>query len=485
MRIRRAGRGRERGVALAYTAITLILMMVCTGLAIDLGRGYIVRIALTKAVDGAALAAARAIPQGHQAATRAAANIFNVNFPTNYLGVSSLQNPPKVTFDVDEDGSDLITVSSNATIPNTFMRVAGYDHLTVANSAEATRRLIDLSFVVDRSGSLSGVYSQVKSAAQQFVNYFDQTNDRMSLVMFSTNTVVMDTMGMGRGFNRNSINGHIQSSSSNGNTGTPDGLYKGWDQLRGVPADNQSGLRIIVLFTDGAPNTFGGDFRLSTTCPSNRLPASPVWVIRQGVIRTGDFASGDSADDSGLYVQYGTTSQTNSPISPTDGNNWHSGSSTNRQLVNPCIPNLPVAGRSHHTGTSSGIPSGFPFYDGSLPRQRPMVGSASPNGYPNHVQNANNAARNLTEIIADEIRDDTSGKARIRILTLGLGNLLNANQGMASETGASILKRVANDPTSPDFNPTQVEGKYFFAGSASELQSAFEAIRDLIIRLSS
>ena len=31
-----------------------------------------------------------------------------------------------------------------------------------------------------------------------------------------------------------------------------EGLYRGWDELRSVPAGTQSGLRVIVLFTDGA-----------------------------------------------------------------------------------------------------------------------------------------------------------------------------------------------------------------------------------------
>jgi len=44
--------------------------------------------------------------------------------------------------------------------------------------------------------------------------------------------------------------------------------------------------------------------------------------------------------------------------------------------------------------------------------------------------------------------------------------------------------RIANDPASPSFNPSQAEGKYYFAGDTSQLASAFEAIRNQIIRLS-
>ena len=104
--------------------------------------------------------------------------------------------------------------------------------------------------------------------------------------------------------------------------------------------------------------------------------------------------------------------------------------------------------------------------------------------YPNHVQNANNASRNLAEIIANAARADSSGAQPIRVYTLGLGDLLNQPAGSVPETGASILMRIANDPASPSFNSNQAEGKYYFAGDTSQLATAFEAIRNQIVRLS-
>ena len=42
-------------------------------------------------------------------------------------------------------------------------------------------------------------------------------------------------------------------------------MYQGWDQLRSVTAGNQSSLRIIVFFTDGAPDPFSGQFNVENT----------------------------------------------------------------------------------------------------------------------------------------------------------------------------------------------------------------------------
>ncbi len=99
------------------------------------------------------------------------------------------------------------------------------------------------------------------------------------------------------------------------------------------------------------------------------------------------------------------------------------------------------------------------------------------------MQNANNAARNLAEIIANAIRSDTSGASKIRIYTLGLGDLLNQRMGSASETGSSILQRIANDPASTDLNLSQLDGRYFYAGDVAQLDTAFQAVRDQIVRL--
>src|SRR5262249_21929298 len=131
------------------------------------------------------------------------------------------------------------------------------------------------------------------------------------------------------------------------------------------------------------------------------------------------------------------------------------------QTQNTCIPWLPR--QSLHSRNASGLPTGFLLYDPSVPHQRALIGETA-DGYPNHPQNAYNAARNLAETVANAIRSDTSGASKIRIYTLGLGDLLEQPLGSPPrETGSSILRRIANDPSSPDFNSDQLDGRYYFA----------------------
>ena len=157
-----------------------------------------------------------------------------------------------------------------------------------------------MSFVVDRSGSLQSVWNQVQSAAQQFVSYFDQNNDRVSLIMFAGNTIVMDPIRTTtRGFDKTTINSHIAGERRWALQGVPKesirvGISSGESRMA-----NQSGLRIIVMFTDGAPNTFSGQFN------------GTGFANLAGALHTNDFPlvngqGQNNPEAQGLYQIYGT-----------------------------------------------------------------------------------------------------------------------------------------------------------------------------------
>ncbi len=488
MKIEQRGRKGERGVATILVAMFLILFVSCIGLAVDMGRAYIVKTALSTAVDGAALAAARLLPQGQSAASAAAINIFNANFPPGFLGVGAISTYP--VFGTTSDGSDLITITVTTNIPTTFMKVAGINTVNLMASGQATRRVVDMAFVIDRSGSLAGDFPAVKTASSAFVGKFDTVFDRVALLSFADNTRLHDAfVSPGRGFNLGTIQSHINTLQLGGATATAEGLYQAWDQLRVIPTNNQSGLRVVVLFTDGTPNSFPAAFTgVAGTCTNNCNAACVPGGTPKNLTGTlvsldypfipGTMTTTDNPDVTGLYVTNANNAGTF--VNGTDCR-WTCGNQFIKTTVNPGIPTLPV--QSTHTPASGSgtIPRNFLLYDGTIPGQRALIGTAP---YPDHVQNANNAARNVAEGIANAIRADTTGRSRIHIFTLGLGPVLNAGTGSNAETGASMLQRIANDPASLDYQSGQPEGGYFFAGSAAQLDSAFTAIRDRIIRLS-
>ena len=157
----------------------------------------------------------------------------------------------------------------------------------------------------------------MQSAAQQFVTYFDQNSDRVSLVMFAGNTIVMDTIRTTtRGFDKTTINSHIAGISTVGFTGSSEGIYQAWDQLRRIPNGNQSGLRIIVMFTDGAPNTFSGQFN------------GTGFANLAGALHTNDFplVNGQGQNNpevQGLYQIYGTCGFPRSAMGYSDRHNLY------------------------------------------------------------------------------------------------------------------------------------------------------------------
>src|SRR5712691_9400435 len=148
-------RGQE-GFVLVYMATVLALLMVTTGLAVDSGRAYLVKAQLSKAVDGAALAAARALNSGNPRAE--ATVIFKANFPMGYMGTTAVDPTAAADFFKSTtdaaSGVNVVTVTARASLPTSFMKLGNFDYVNVTSSGEATRRMVDLSLVRDVSGSI-------------------------------------------------------------------------------------------------------------------------------------------------------------------------------------------------------------------------------------------------------------------------------------------------------------------------------------------
>ena len=76
----------DEGFTLFYMAVFLG-PVIFVGLAVDTGRAYVVQAQLSKAVDGAALGAARMLNSGDP--REEAATIYRANFPAGWFGTSS------------------------------------------------------------------------------------------------------------------------------------------------------------------------------------------------------------------------------------------------------------------------------------------------------------------------------------------------------------------------------------------------------------
>ena len=474
----------EQGFTLFYMAVFLTCLCIFVGLAVDTGRAYVVQAQLSKAVDGAALGAARSLNSGTPRTE--AGTIYRANFPSGWFGTTSSTDPSESSFfqmnTIAASGVNVVTVTASAVVPTTFMRLANFNELTVRATGEATRRMVDLSLVIDRSGSLGWRWPYVQAAASDFVNSFSGSSDRLSLIFFSDAGRVADPMPSGRGFDKATLVSHISGTSAAGSTAMVEGLYRGWDELRSVSNGQQSGLRVIVLFTDGASNSVPG-----------------LWDatgIAKG-LRTYDFPKNSPDPDGQTWNNptiaglYATDTGTQSPAASTQVPDW-SNSACPANAAN-CLasPRYMPAQSLHTHHRSAGIPTTFPFQTNLLTVDRVAQSTqrglrnfdTGLNKFPAELFNINNAARNLVEIIADAARSDSGGDYPIRIYTIGMGELVRYNLGMRRETSESILMRMANDPRSPDHNPNQLDGAFYFAATADDVGPAFAALQNQIIRL--
>jgi Flp pilus assembly protein TadG len=478
MTIRTKDAIREKGVVLVHLAVLLSTLMLLSGVAVDTGRAYVVKAQLTKAVDGAALGAARMLNSGDPKG--AAARIFDANFPAGYMGITSITDPATdpdffSLETIPATGVNVVTVRATATVPTTFMRVANLDEVTVSSAGEATRRMVDLSLVLDVSSSIGWRWPAVRDAARAFIRGFDANSDRLALLTFSNGAKVIDAMPSSRGFNKTQLVSDVPETLPGGSTNMVEGLYRGWDELRSVPAGQQSGLRVIVLFTDGASNSVPGNYDASLGTAKS--------------FRTYDFPKnfpdpdGQTWNNPNLVGLFDTQTGVQSP-SYSKTVFWSSTDTI------PQVAWLPP--NSWHTHSrSSGIPTSFPLYTGTLTvngqpqsnvrglrNRHPVTGK-----YPADVWNTNNSARNLVEIIANAARSEDAVYP-VRIFTIGMGELVRYMLGTVPETSESILMRLANDKDSPDFNEDQLEGTYYFAQTEADVGPAFEALQSQIIRLS-
>jgi Flp pilus assembly protein TadG len=245
----------DRGQTLVVFALALSSLVLSLGLAVDLGFAYLTKAKLSKAVDGACLTAMRNLSQGQATAQTLALSSFNANYRATSLDA----NPPAVSvaFATDANGQTFVTVNATATIKTQFMALLpNFLTLPVSDSAQATRGKLVMSLVLDRSGSMqtNGGASALPPAVGTFVNYFDNSQDKVAMVSFASNATV--DVAIGTNFitpitsAANALSGHFS-----GGTFGPGGLTLGKSQNESVPViPGQNVVKVAVYFTDGYAN---------------------------------------------------------------------------------------------------------------------------------------------------------------------------------------------------------------------------------------
>jgi Flp pilus assembly protein TadG len=469
-------RKRQKGAALIMLTMMLSVVVIpMIGLAIDGGMAYLVQTRLSAACDAAALAGARSLSVGLTldsqiaAATATINEYLETNYPTGMYRTFNLN----VTSNIQQTAYKTRTVSLNATIvmPTLFMSIFNHPTATVAASAQASRRDVNIMLVIDRSSSMAtaGVCGTMKAAAQTFADDFTNGRDRLGLITFMATPTLDFPSSLTFKSDAPSLDSVIGEVQCGGNTGSAAALWKAYQQLQAI---NEPGaLNLIVFFTDGVPNGVSANFNVKTqpdqrygVSNSSTLTGFPASSCKATTI-TGAVAQ--EADNNtfgttgGLFsIQPIPTNVTSQPIQAAAGCAYPSDSSAMRADI-AAIPPTDINGNA-----TTGYQPVITYPNG------PYVGQIRVDMPPSITQASQNAADNA----AIRIRAD---KTLVPVIyTIGLGGT------SFQPLDQTFLLRLANDPRSPIYDPSEPAGLFVFAENATQLNNAFNTVASQILRLS-
>ncbi|MPW37378.1 vWA domain-containing protein [Vibrio sp. B1Z05] len=452
---------RQQGLAVLLTVVALPFLLIMAGLAIDSGRAYSMQAKLFAAVDAAGIAAARAISSGASQTIReanamaAAQKYFDVNISQALQSSNPSLSTP--TFTYDNEGNISISLNASADMPTSFIRLLGFDNWPIGVEAQTIRRPVDISLVIDNSGSLSDVFDVVQQRSKDFLSNFNPEFDRVAVTQYGYGAnAVVPFNTVQRSYNSSDVEQKIDAmtystSGSNHYTNTAEGFYQGYAEFDSNDSLSAN-LKVIVIFTDGAPNTFTSNFVVD----NNNTYLAAISTTNSEA--RGLWAPDKMRDRMSYVLQNGTTMSSSNDGDGDDIYKYISISNTDSYQGFSLLGG-PRAGNTTYTYSGDSDDKGD-FKD--------VI---------RHI------SRDLPEKMAYQAREDG-----VYVFTLGLGDALLDDMGHG--TGEDMLYRMANDPsmqgraaTADEFQVDQKQGLYCFAQNENDLGPCFDKMLDVIIRL--
>lgn len=206
----------QKGSILVFVTLAFALIGVFVGFAVDFGRAYLQKARISRLVDGAAIAAAKALKgqAGFEPdATRAACDSMEMNgAKVQMINATTCEETTGTNLNVTLAFPDLVVqggppiksvlVTGIQPMPTTFLKFLGwmapgnFSTLDVSAQAQAgPERPIDLMLVLDRSGSMTATdgsgqtkINALKTAVNGFIGLSNtfSADDQIGMVSFST-----------------------------------------------------------------------------------------------------------------------------------------------------------------------------------------------------------------------------------------------------------------------------------------------------------
>lgn len=243
----------ERGQILVMFALSLPLLLLFVGFAIDFGLAFLTKSELSKASDAAALAVMRNLGRGETKATAIGTSMFTINFNASSRLNASAPNV-SITYSSDAYGDPIVNVAAGVKINTFFIELIGFKTLSISSGSQATRPPVILSLVLDKSGSmnLNGGATALPPSVQDFLGYFIEGIDRLGEVSFSS--IATPDVAISQTF-QTPIENSVNSMPFGGATFAQGGLLDAQAQVTGVSNPPPNAVQVVVFFTDGWANT--------------------------------------------------------------------------------------------------------------------------------------------------------------------------------------------------------------------------------------
>ena len=334
----------QKGSVLIFFTLAFALLGTFIGFAVDFGRAYLEKARISRLVDGAALAAAKALKGQvgfEDEATKAACDSMEMNgAPVVMSGASSCAATTGAPFTVTlqflpvavAGGPPMqhVQVTGIEPMPTTFLKFLGwmvpgdFTKIDIAATAQAApERPVDLMLVLDRSGSMSGTkIAALKTTVNEFLDNNFTGNDRIGMVSFAWRgcgaangddnfaaNICQPDVAMANATSanitilKNRVNG---LTPNNGATNTMEALRTARVPIAAAFNDltRAATRKVVLLVTDGKPTAM----RRDTDAQCKRNPKTGAVV---SAWNTGSFPNGclmDANDANGGYATRSTLS---------------------------------------------------------------------------------------------------------------------------------------------------------------------------------
>ncbi len=155
-----------QGAVIIIFAMTLPVVVMSTGVTVDLAQAYLTRERLNRALDAAALAAAKNPSDDQSVIEQEVQNFLIANYPDGDIGDISNFNV------VIDDQLDTLTVTGYASVDTAFMGVIGIYEVDVSATTTVQREVqgIEVVLVLDVTGSMADYIDELEDSVEMFVN---------------------------------------------------------------------------------------------------------------------------------------------------------------------------------------------------------------------------------------------------------------------------------------------------------------------------